>query len=38
MSRFAFIFAQSIEFRCQMDNEDVFEAAPIGFAPDISEG
>ena len=36
-SRLAFVFAQSIEARCKVENEDVVGAAPTGDAPTTSE-
>ena len=36
-SRFAVVFAQSIEARCLVENEDVVGAAPTGDAPTTSE-
>ena len=36
-SRLAVAFAQSIEAKCQVKNEDVDEAAPTGDAPTTSE-
>ena len=36
-SRLAVVFAQSIEARCEVDNEDVVGAAPTGDAPTTSE-
>ena len=36
-SRLAVVFAQSIEARCQVENEDIIGAAPTGAAPTISE-
>ena len=36
-SRFAVVFAQSIEARCYVENEDVVGAAPTGDAPTTSE-
>ena len=35
--RFAVAFAQSIEARCYVENEDVVGAAPSGDAPTTSE-
>ena len=35
--RLAFVFAQSIEARCYLENEDVVGAAPTGDAPATSE-
>ena len=37
LSRLAVAFAQSIEARYQVDNEDVVAAAPAGEAPNTSE-
>ena len=36
-SRLAVVFAQSIETKCEVENEDVVEAAPTGDAPTTSE-
>ena len=36
-SRLTAVFAQSIEARCQVHNEDVVGAAPTGDAPTTSE-
>ena len=36
-SRLEVVFAQSNEFRCLVENEDVVEAAPAGDAPTTSE-
>ena len=36
-SRLPVVFVQSIEDRCQVENEDVIGAAPIGDAPTRSE-
>ena len=36
-SRLAGVFAQSIEAKCLVENENVFGAAPIGDAPTTSE-
>ena len=36
-SRFAIVFVQSIEARCDVENEDVVGAAPTGDAPTTSE-
>ena len=37
LSPLAVVFAQSIEARCQVENEDVVGAAPTGDAPTTSE-
>ena len=37
LSRLAFVFAQSIEARYYVENEDVVGAAPTGEAPTTSE-
>ena len=37
LSPFAVVFAQSIEARCQVENEDVVGAAQTGNAPTTSE-
>ena len=37
LSRLAIVIAQSIETRCQVENEDVVGAAPTGDAPTTSE-
>ena len=37
LSRLAVVFAQSIEARCYVENEDVVGAAPTGDAPTTSE-
>ena len=36
-SRLAVVFVQSIEARCQVENEDVVGAVPTGHAPTTSE-
>ena len=36
-SRLAVVFAQYIEARCEVDNEDVVGAGPTGYAPITSE-
>ena len=37
LSRLAVVFAQTIDTRCLVENEDVAGAAPIGDAPTTSE-